>query len=116
VVLMVDFIDKVKKLIRKFRDIIGLVFWAIKVSQKPDKADYMSVLRLGLLIVLILGTYAFIFSITGYMIIRPGFAAPPYPLNIVVIITVVCIILISTVFLIYSVKKSTRPSSRRKRR
>lgn len=112
---MISIVDKVKSLFKKLRDIFGLVFWAIRVSQKPDRADYMSVLRLGLLIVLILGTYAFIFSITGYMITRPGFTAPPYPLNIVVIITVVCIILISTVLLIYSVRKSTRPSRRRRR-
>lgn len=91
-------------IIRKLIDWLNSVRWIFKVSKKPSRNNYMVVLKLGSLIVAILGVYSFLFNIAGEYLLGQANFALSYPLNLIVILTVVIVLIIMLVVVILSTR------------
>ncbi len=82
--------------------------WIFKVAKKPSRSNYMIVLKLGSLIVAILGVYSFIFNIAGSYLMGQASFPLPYPLNLIVILSVVVILAIVLIVVILSTRSLGR--------
>ncbi|MGC8596360.1 MAG: hypothetical protein ACP5NY_00415 [Thermocladium sp.] len=99
---------------KKIREYINLMLWVFKVAKKPDRDDYMSIVKIGGLLVVVLGAYSLIFNFIFYLLVTPHFSIP-YPENIIVLATIVVIIAALSIVLIISTRnmgKQTRKGSK----
>ncbi len=79
---------------------LGTLAWIFKVARKPSRNNYMIILKLGTLIVAILGVYSFLFSVAQQYITSSANFSLPYPLNLVVVLTIVIILAIMLILVI----------------
>lgn len=90
-----------KRLQRIFKDMA----WILRRARKPDKESYLTIVKLSLLIMFILGSYSLIFSFLGYALTsRTSLLVIPYPENIIIVATVVIIIVAALIYLIISTR------------
>ena len=95
------------QLVRKVQSFINSIIWILKIARRPSRDDYFTVLKLGAIIIVALGTYSFIFTMVGTLI-TGGSIALPYPLNIIVIGTVAAVIIGLLVALIIAARRVGR--------
>ncbi len=91
--------------IRKVKEFIDMIKWIFKVASKPGKDEYMTVLRLGLLVTLAIGVYSFLFSLAGEALLGVRRLALPYPLNVIVGVVITGIIVGFGLYVWRSLKK-----------
>ena len=94
---------------KKIREYINLMLWVFKVAKKPDREDYMSIVKIGGLLVVILGAYSLIFNFIFYVLVTPHFSIS-YPENIIVFATIVAIIAALSIVLIISTRNMGKQS------
>ncbi len=94
---------------KKMREYINLMLWVFKVAKKPDREDYMSIVKIGGLLVVILGAYSLIFNFIFYVLVTPHFSIS-YPENIIVFSTIVAIIAALSIVLIISTRNMGKQS------
>ena len=86
---------------KKLIELIKSAIWVVSMATKPDRSDYMSVAKLGILLTLGVGIYAFILSIIRYLLFTPGaIASLPYPLNTIIPIVIATLLFLIVLYLI----------------
>ncbi|MFP3160496.1 MAG: hypothetical protein RXQ95_03580 [Vulcanisaeta sp.] len=90
--------------VRRLMNWLSMLVWIFKVSKKPTRGNYMVVLKLGALIIAILGIYSFLFNIAGEYLASSANFNLPYPLNLVVVLTIVVILGIMLILVILSTR------------
>jgi preprotein translocase subunit Sss1 len=94
---------------KRLRGLFKDVAWILRRARKPDRESYVTIVKLSLLIVFILGAYSLIFSFLGYALTsRPSLLAAPYPENVIIIATVVILIVAALVYLLISTRSIGR--------
>lgn len=93
-----------ERLSSKVKNWLGMLAWIFRVAKKPTRSNYMVILKLGSLIVAILGIYSFLFSVAGEYLAGSASLSLPYPLNLIVILTVVVILVVMLVLVILSTR------------
>lgn len=83
---------------------LSMVVWIFRVSKKPTRDNYMVILKLGSLIVAVLGVYSFLFSVAQQYLTSSANFSLPYPLNLIVILTIVIILVIMLVLVVLSTR------------
>lgn len=96
---------------KKVKEYINLMLWVFKVAKKPDRDDYMSIIKIGGLLVVILGAYSLIFNFIFYVLVTPHFSIP-YPENIIVLVTIIVIIAALSIVLILSTRNMGKQTKR----
>ncbi|MGC9152588.1 MAG: hypothetical protein ACP5GY_02500 [Vulcanisaeta sp.] len=89
---------------KKIMNWLSMFAWIFRVAKKPTRSNYMIILKLGSLIVAILGIYSFLFSIAGEYLASSANFSLPYPLNLIVILTIVVIMAIILILVILSTR------------
>ncbi|MFP3239070.1 MAG: hypothetical protein RXO25_05805 [Caldivirga sp.] len=90
---------------KRLRGLFKDVAWILRRARKPDRESYITIVKLSLLIVFILGAYSLIFSFLGYALTsRPSLLAVPYPENVIIIATVVILIVAALAYLLISTR------------
>ncbi|MCG2886819.1 MAG: hypothetical protein L7G98_02565 [Vulcanisaeta sp.] len=90
--------------VKKFMNWLSMLAWIFRVSKKPTRENYMVILRLGALIVTILGIYSFLFNIAGEYLSNSANFNIPYPLNMIVVLTVIVILGAALILVILSTR------------
>ncbi|MFB6470503.1 MAG: hypothetical protein TU36_004630 [Vulcanisaeta sp. AZ3] len=89
---------------RKIMNWLSMIAWIFRVAKKPTKSNYMVILKLGSLIVAIIGVYSFLFSVAGAYLTSSANFNLPYPLNLIVILTIVIIMIIMLILVILTTR------------
>jgi preprotein translocase subunit Sss1 len=95
------------RIIKKVEYWINSIVWIFKIARRPSRDDYFTVLKLGAIIIVALGTYSFIFNIAGALITGSAVTLP-YPINIIVVTTVAATIIALLAALILSARRMGR--------
>lgn len=94
-----------EKLSRRVRTLLKDVAWILRRARKPKREDYMTIVKLSLLLIFILGAYSLIFSFIGYALTsRASILAVPYPENIMIIAVIIIVIVAVLVYLIVTTR------------
>ena len=93
---------------KKIANWFSTLAWIFKVAKKPTRSNYMIILKLGALIVAILGIYSFLFSVAQQYLTSSANFSLPYPLNLVVVLTVVIILAIMLILVLLSTRSLGR--------
>ena len=92
------------QILRKVQTFVNSIVWILRIARRPSRDDYFTVVKLGAIIIVALGTYSFIFNIAGTMITGTG-AMLPHPINMIVVGTVAAVIIGLLIVLILSARK-----------
>ena len=93
---------------KKITNWFSTLTWIFKVAKKPTRSNYMIILKLGALIVAILGVYSFLFSVAQQYLTSSANFSLPYPLNLIVVLTVVIILAIILILVLLSTRSLGR--------
>ncbi len=105
-------LDYIRKLYKHF----SLMIWILRTSQKPDRQDYMSIARFGLLVALVVGTYSLVMMLIRWAVFgREHLVSPTYPLNIVLVAIITSSILGLGIYLLITARKAIKAQSRGRR-
>ncbi|MGC8606867.1 MAG: hypothetical protein ACP5GZ_06945 [Vulcanisaeta sp.] len=89
---------------KKIVNWLSTIAWIFKVAKKPTRSNYMIILKLGSLIVAILGVYSFLFSVAQQYLTSSANFSLPYPLNLIIILTIIIILAVMLILVLLSTR------------
>ncbi len=99
---------KIRTLIDKLVYYIKLMVWILSSAQKPTRDQLRTSSRMTLIMILAVGTYAFVFSLLRYVVFGGHFVSLPYPYNLILVGVTAGALVGLGVYLYWSIGKAVK--------
>ncbi len=100
--------SRARSLVEKILHYIRLIIWILSTAQKPSKDQLKTSSRVTLIMILVVGSYAFIMSLLRYVIFGGHFVVLPPPYNYILVAVTVGALVGLGVYLYWSIGKAVK--------
>ena len=100
--------SKVRAIVDKLVHYFKLMIWILSSAQKPTRDQLRTSSRMTLIMILAVGTYAFVFSLLRYVVFGGHFVSLPYPYNFVLVGVTAGALVGLGVYLYWSIGKAVK--------